>query len=235
MIADNYIQTIWPDPDGSVWCGGLIRGLSHIVGTNVTWFGGEIGLTNIGVLAVARDARQRLWLGTREGAFRWDGAHWFRLTERNGLPDNQVLSLCPEPGGAVWLGTAGGAVRWDEDSVQVFRAKDGLGSDTVRAIHRSPEGDIWFAHGDMVNVVGAQQAVGVTKYDGKSFVQFTTDDGLPDNHVNAVTQDPEGNLWFGTDSGICRYDPGSVQRFTVADGLGSDQVIWLSAASDGRL
>lgn len=73
--GDNYVQTIWPDPDGSVWCGGLIRGLSHIVGTNVTWFGGEVGLTNIGVLAVARDAQQRLWLGTREGAFRWDGAH----------------------------------------------------------------------------------------------------------------------------------------------------------------
>lgn len=231
----NYVQTIWPDPDGSVWCGGLIRGLSHLVGTNVTWFGGEIGLTNIGVLAVARDARQRLWLGTGEGAFRWDGTHWFRLTQRNGLPANTVLCICPEPGGAVWLGTPAGAVRWDEDSVQVFRAKDGLGSDRVRAIHRSPEGDIWFAHGNMVNVVGARQAGGVTKYDGRSFVQFTTDDGLPDNHVNAVTQDPEGNLWFGTDSGICRYDPSSVQRFTVADGLGSDQVIWLSAASDGHL
>ncbi len=234
-LSKNYVQVIWPDQDGSVWCGGFNRGLSHIVGTNVTWFGGEIGLTNIGVLAMARDARQRLWLGTREGAFRWDGARWFRLTQWSGLPAPEVLCLCPEPGGAVWLGTTGGAVRWDEDSVQVFRAKDGLGTDIVRAIHRSPEGDIWFAHGRMINVVENQQAVGVTKYDGRSFVRFTTDDGLSDNKVNAVTQDPEGNLWFGTDAGICRYDASSVQRFMVADGLGSDQVTWLSAASDGRL
>jgi signal transduction histidine kinase/ligand-binding sensor domain-containing protein/DNA-binding response OmpR family regulator len=38
------------------------------------------------------------------------------------------------------------------------------------------------------------------------FQHFSTEDGLPDNRVNAIFQDHLGFLWFGTDNGLVRYD-----------------------------
>lgn len=38
------------------------------------------------------------------------------------------------------------------------------------------------------------------------FRQYTTEDGLPQNSVFAITQDKQGFLWFGTQDGLARYD-----------------------------
>lgn len=35
---------------------------------------------------------------------------------------------------------------------------------------------------------------------------FTIEDGLPDNKVNAILQTPNGFLWVGTDGGLARFD-----------------------------
>ena len=41
---------------------------------------------------------------------------------------------------------------------------------------------------------------------------FTTEDGLPDNVVNAIVQTANGFLWLGTDGGLARFDG---HRFTA--------------------
>ena len=78
----------------------------------------------------------------------------------------------------------------------------------------------------------------MSRYDGETFTTFTTEDGLPGNYVRAITQDREGNLWFGSGyggsggGGVTRYQPsgdrksgrGTFTTFTVQDGLGSNNV-----------
>jgi signal transduction histidine kinase/ligand-binding sensor domain-containing protein len=46
------------------------------------------------------------------------------------------------------------------------------------------------------------------------FDYWTTDNGLPQNEVPAITQTPDGYLWFATSDGLVRYDG---VRFTVFD------------------
>jgi ligand-binding sensor domain-containing protein len=48
---------------------------------------------------------------------------------------------------------------------------------------------------------------GVYKYDGKSFIQFTTTDGLNSNAINHLLEDKDGKIWIGTNDGVCLYDP----------------------------
>lgn len=53
-----------------------------------------------------------------------------------------------------------------------------------------------------------------------------TEQGLPQNSVNAMMQDHEGYLWIGTFGGLARFDG---ERFTVFNsantpGFGSDQI-----------
>ena len=38
------------------------------------------------------------------------------------------------------------------------------------------------------------------------FTHLTTDNGLSQNRINAILQDRQGFMWFGTEDGLNRYD-----------------------------
>lgn len=46
---------------------------------------------------------------------------------------------------------------------------------------------------------------GIYRYDGKSFINFTSKDGLCHNDILCCMEDKAGNIWFGTRNGIIRY------------------------------
>ncbi len=58
------------------------------------------------------------------------------------------------------------------------------------------KGNLWFA----------TTGNGVYRYDGKSFTNFTTKDGLNSNAILSILEDKKGYIWFGTDSGLSRFD-----------------------------
>jgi ligand-binding sensor domain-containing protein len=47
---------------------------------------------------------------------------------------------------------------------------------------------------------------GLYKYDGKTFNQFTVNDGLNSNNVFSILEDKDGKIWIGTEAGLCLYD-----------------------------
>jgi ligand-binding sensor domain-containing protein len=66
----------------------------------------------------------------------------------------------------------------------------------IRSILHDSKGKYW---------LGSHQE-GVCLFDGKSFVYYTTNDGLPDNQIRSIQEDKHGHIWFGTANGVCRYD-----------------------------
>lgn len=69
-------------------------------------------------------------------------------------------------------------------------------NESVRCGHLHRDGSMWFG----------TNHEGVYRYNGESFVHYSERDGLVSNLVNAITHDRSGNLWFGTDRGLCRFD-----------------------------
>lgn len=69
-------------------------------------------------------------------------------------------------------------------------------SHNVRASLQDKEGNLWFG----------TTAEGLYKYDGKSFIQFTSANGLKGNLVWCLLEDKDGKIWIGTQYGICLYD-----------------------------
>lgn len=63
------------------------------------------------------------------------------------------------------------------------------------------------------------------------WVNFTTADGLPDNHVFCVLVDGQ-RIWAGTENGLGLYESGAWKVFRPADGLAHQAV--LSLALDDR-
>ena len=50
-------------------------------------------------------------------------------------------------------------------------------------------------------------------YENISFRQLDNSDGLPHNTVNAIVQDSNGFLWFGTRNGLCKYDGYTLRQY----------------------
>jgi signal transduction histidine kinase/ligand-binding sensor domain-containing protein len=76
-----------------------------------------------------------------------------------------------------------------------FGFEQGLAHDDVRDILFDADGVMWFA-----------TAGGVSRYDGRGFVNFTKDDGLPHNEVFTLARGPDGARWAGTQDGVARLD-----------------------------
>ena len=78
---------------------------------------------------------------------------------------------------------------------------------------------------------GASAPAAVPQMPRFRFENFTTDNGLPDNHVYAVLVDGE-RIWAGTDNGLGLYEDGKWRTYTTKDGLAHRAV--LSLALDKR-
>ena len=66
---------------------------------------------------------------------------------------------------------------------------------------------------------------------------WRTEQGLPQNSVNAMVQDPEGYLWIGTFGGLARFDGDRFTIFTSANtrGFSSARIRSLYASRSGEL
>ncbi|HTK18463.1 MAG TPA: two-component regulator propeller domain-containing protein [Mucilaginibacter sp.] len=71
------------------------------------------------------------------------------------------------------------------------------------------KGNFWFS------TLGS----GVYYYDGKSFKNYTIEQGLAGNELTDIYEDKTGNIWFGTKDGASRYDGNSFRNFKMKEGL----------------
>ena len=145
----------------------------------------------------------------------------------DGLPHDAVRAIAQTRDGYLWVGTRGGLARFDGARFTVFStATTALPSNEIRALHPDASGALW------IGTTG-----GLVRYRKGRFSTFTTADGLPDNRVRALLEDPSapGTLWVGTLDGLARYRDGRITTFTTADGLLADDVRALAAGADGTL
>lgn len=64
---------------------------------------------------------------------------------------------------------------------------------------------------------------------------WQTDQGLPNNTVNAITQTRDGYLWLGTDNGLVRFDGVQSRVLGLTEGLSSLQISALLEDHQGAL
>ena len=84
--------------------------------------------------------------------------------------------------------------------VKSYSVADGLLRDAVYKIKQDSRGFLWFC-----------TVEGVSRFDGYAFTNLTTDDGLPDRHVNDFLETRDGTIYFATDGGLARLNPGGVK------------------------
>ncbi len=72
-----------------------------------------------------------------------------------------------------------------------------------------------------------------------SYRRYTTEDGLPGNHVQCLLQTRDGYLWMGTEDGLARFDGRDFRSFTAENNaalaMTGNDISSLSEASDGTV
>ena len=94
--------------------------------------------------------------------------------------------------------------------IQKLNIDQGLQLQWVGAFLQDKDGYLW------IGSLGG----GLSRYDGKSFVLYRTENGLLGNDIRSIIQDSKGNFWFGgIRSGVCRFDGKTFTSFTKTEGL----------------
>jgi ligand-binding sensor domain-containing protein len=107
---------------------------------------------------------------------------------------------------------------------QLTEEKDGISSNLIRNIFVDSKERIWLA-----------SKSGVTLIEQKNILVFHEYNGLPNENIETIYEDREGNIWFGTDgSGTFRYTSDEFVTYTTTSGLSSNYVMTIIQDAEKR-
>ncbi len=109
----SCIYGIGQTADGVLWFGGTF-GLRRFDGQTWTTVTEPEAFTTTAVNTLRATSKGDLWVGTRNyGVFYYNQKGWTRYDVRDGLADNQVVSILHADDGSVWAVTSEGVSRFD--------------------------------------------------------------------------------------------------------------------------
>lgn len=165
-------------------------------------------------------ARSVIWFGTEAGAVRLMENKGELYQAAEGLTNRAVYAIWEDTAGNQWFGTAAGAFRFDGVNWLRITAADGLADSEVHAIYEDRQGNIWFGTVHGVSRLNLSDTQGARGYSAEQIrlKTYTSADGLAGDGVNAIVQDRQGDLWFGTDNGLSRFDGTSWTNYRQGSG-----------------
>ena len=181
------------------------------------------------ITAIAQDTAGNFWFGSEAGItyynlktsdFRHFGvdSDFSPFQEMGEAGTAHITDLQFDTKENLWMSQDGtdeessGIRRFDGKKLTTFPQSEALPMNSVHNILLDTSGNLWFAgtkklpptlHDteERLTMTYAEAGVGVSVYNGKSFQNFNTDNGLPSNRVWSVFEDSSGKLWFATDAG----------------------------------
>ena len=177
-LSNNNVKSIAEDKTGNLWFGTFGGGVSRYDGNAFTHFGTEQGLESNIIWSITEDKLENLWfVNYNSGISCYDGKSITNYNKNKGLA-KYITCITEDKSGNLWIGTkTDGVIRFDGNRIDLIEKGD-------------------------KNAMLMQEDL--NKINGKlvkSFTYYTTEQGLADNFVNAITEDKLGNLWFGTSGG----------------------------------
>jgi len=238
------------DNNGNLWFGTSTEGLYKYDGEKFSNFNEKNGLCTNQIWDILEDDKGIIWLATNKGLCKYNGkvftqislpyidtsSEWYQNIYPTVNP-NQANSIIQDKNGIFWIGTSGGgAYRYDGTQFHHILAdkgrtyEDGLHHNVIQSIIQDNKGNIWFA---------SMSNGGITRFDGKTFKEFKTENGLSDNMVRYLFEDDNQNIWIGTNGnrhgGLDKFDGKNFRNLNESNGLCSNNVDVVYQSKDGTM
>jgi len=210
------------------------------------------GLSQNGVMAIYKDSKGYIWIGTRDGLNRYDG-YSFKIFRHDDLNDNSISNnfvnvITEDDQGVIWIGTNNGLNAYNRTTGQFTVYKNRSADNTtisdnkILSMLRTSEG-LW---------IGTENGLNLRSNTSNSFEQFHNtihnENSLSDNQIWALFEDSNRNLWIGTaNGGLNKKDKKSnsftrythkkqnavISNFIRSIAEDADQNIWIGTSADG--
>lgn len=256
-LANEYVFGIGIDSKGYKWFGTNAGGASRYKDGKWKTYFPMHGLADYWIYCFANDKAGNLWIGTWAGANKYDVNTGKLTTYVKELVNEWVYGLDVDNQGKVWFGTEGGVSMYDGKKWHSWTHKDGLGAENAMELQVSSntglgtrsrhdlstmeEGRSTYNPSYVFSVLAAPDGRiwagtwggGVSIFNGKTWRNLTTKDGLAGNIVYSMAREKGGAFWFGTDKGVSRYDGKNWQNIGMTQGLMDSHVYALAIDPNG--
>ncbi len=158
----------------------------------------EQGLSESVAYDLLEDRSGQLWVATGFGLNRFDGFGFTTFYTADGLTENKIHSLFEDDQGRIWIGLDRGVNLLEADTIRFVPHLAPLSGSRVSAISQDRQGRHWFGtEGDGLWVMDENE---------RSLRAYTSRDGLPDDHVQALAVDASGRVWIATRAGLSLFE-----------------------------
>ena len=152
---------------------------------------------------ILEDKSGRLWFGTNENTFIYDGRTFKVFRDNEGNPIKNVWSIIEDKKGNIWLSGDSGLWRYDGSAFTNFTRK------LVRYVYEDKKGNIW------INAFNDKGMFAFSRYDKESLSQKkpALTEIKQSRNLFGILEVNDGSIWFGAFDGVYRYDGNTIRDF----------------------
>ena len=200
---------LYEDAEGKIWFTNYGNGVSRLdpKTKKITNYTTKDGLLSNEIFSITGDKDNNIWIGTNKGGVaKFDLAtkKFTNYTTTEGLGSNYVYCIFKDSKNRLWFGSLGGELTvYDPSSVgassKTFKKigeKDGYKNKFTVCITEDSNGNIWLGSYDG----------GIYKYNGETFQNYSSRNGLNAETPFLMICDNKSNLWIGTNLGIDKFN-----------------------------
>lgn len=243
-LSSNQVRTIQEDENGVIWFG-TGDGVCSFEAIKINQHQLDLRKRNgPGAQIPAVIKLSDLWFNAKDkaGFYGFDGENlnyqpFYLNIEANSTSNFEVTGFSKTRSDYGWIATYSAVFGYDGEMFKMIDDQflsfyEGIGGNLhVRSVLEDSKGNVWIGN----------NGIGVLRYDGNTVINFSQENGLiyPESagngslspsgtleHVFAITEDKDGNIWFGDrDTGAWRFNGKKMTNFTIDPELES-QMIW---------
>lgn len=236
-ISSDRVTDVIEDRNGCLWIATSGGGLNKFTPGNDKFISYKSNKDNNNsisfntVISLREDSDGIIWIGTLDGGLnKFDPEKetftHFRHDPLNpeSIGSNKVRTLYIDGSGELWIGLEfGGLNKFNRESGTFTHYKnivsdpDSISDNHVLSICEDSKGRLW--------VGTANAGLNYFERDKNIFTKFSERHGLPNNSINGILEDAEGNLWISTNNGLSKFNPetGIFKNYDKRDGLQSNE------------
>jgi ligand-binding sensor domain-containing protein len=196
----GFVNAFMQAPTGEWWAATSNAGiLRRELATRGPWLPHEAvnaRLEDLNVRDLAWRANGDVWIATAQGVTVLNAAHEEQPLD---LPTDLTagFAMFEARDGQMWVGGVGGIAVGDRGGWRVVTTADGLPGSTVYAMAQASDGTVWVGGSD-----------GIARFSDGTWRRFGAGGGLISEESNShgVLPRPDGDVLFGTMSGIAHFD-----------------------------
>jgi len=123
-----------------------------------------------------------------------------KIDQSDGLSSNRITSIIKEENGFIWIGSENGLNRYDGNQLKVYNKQNSsISSNNINDVLLDSKGRILIATlGGGLNIYNQLKDEFLVYKNNPSDIM-----SLPSNQLNTLFEDSNGNLWLGSENGLC--------------------------------